>query len=376
MRQIYLDHNANAPLDPAILSFLQNELETLQEGNPSSIHLQGKKNQQKLDNYRKDIARFFNVLPREIIFTSGGTEGATLLLYGFLQNKPFTHVISSHLEHSCIYQTLQYYEQSGVKISFLSADKWGAVHPEQVRQAIQPHTSLITLMAVNNETGVITDIKAIADIALQANIPFIVDGVAWLGKEQVSIPKGVSAIFFSGHKIGTPAGIGFCICRQTLKISPLFLGGPQEYGRRAGTENLLGICALHKAIQLVEEKQDEYSSHMRFIRDLFEKELIKNLGNIQINGSGPRVSNTSNLAFLGVDGETLLMYLDREGLAVSHGSACSSGALEPSRVLLQMGVPLPEARSSIRFSFGRYTSEAEIRSAIKSIIKVVHKLRS
>lgn len=375
MKRIYLDYNATAPIDPRVLKLYVQELEE-DVGNPSSIHHHGRQSRQKLELSRQLIARYFQVKPNEVIFTSGGTEGAALLIQGIMVQKPAGHVISSGVEHACVYQTLKEFEKRGIQTTFLPVGQQGAVRPEDVERAILPHTSLITLMAVNNETGVMTDIEAIAAIAKKANIPFIVDGVAWLGKEQIHIPQGVSALFFSGHKIHAPKGIGFCICRRNLKLVPLFEGGGQEYNRRSGTENLPGIVALAEAIAILEREQDSTIAYMRQMRDQLEKELFNNLPDVIINGLGPRVSNTTNLAFLGVDGETLLMNLDMEGISVSHGSACASGALEPSRILLQMGIPLSQVNSSLRISVGGMTTEEEIRYAAATIIRIVKRLRS
>lgn len=375
MHRIYLDYNASAPLDSQVLKILTKELEE-EKGNPSSVHFHGQQCRRKLEQSRQQIARFFQVKPQEIIFTSGGTEGAALLLEGFMHRHPSGHIISSNAEHACVYHTLKELEKQGAEVTFLPAGVKGAVSPQEVESAIRSETRLITLIAANNETGVMTDIEAIASIAQKAGIPFIVDGVAWLGKEEIRVPSGVSALFFSGHKIYAPKGIGLCLCHQSLKLSPLFVGGGQEYNRRAGTENLPGIVALAEAIALLSREQKKIIAHMRGLRDLLEGELLARLPNVIVNGLGPRVSNTTNLAFLGVDGEALLMNLDREGISVSHGSACSSGALEPSRILLEMGIPLSQARSSIRFSVGRATTTEEIRRAITLIIQVVERLRS
>jgi cysteine desulfurase len=374
MKRIYLDYNASTPLDPRVLKIFIKELE--EEGNPSSIHFHGQQCRRKLEESRLKIAHFFHVKPHEVIFTSGGTEGASMLLRGMMLHTCGGHVISSVAEHACVYQTLKELEREGNEVTFLSTGEWGAVLPEDVEKAIRPHTKFITLMAANNETGVLTDLESIAAIARKANIPLIVDGVAWLGKELVHIPHGVAALFFSGHKIYGPKGIGFCICRQNLKLVPLFIGGGQEFNRRSGTENLPGIVALAEAVYLLEMEQHVIITRMRQLRDQLERDLLARLPNLIVNGLGPRISNTTNLAFLGVDGETLLMNLDLEGISVSHGSACASGALEPSRILLEMGIPLSQARSSLRISVGRMTTEEEIQIAIATIIHVVERLRS
>lgn len=371
--RIYLDFNASTPIDPSVLQAIVQALQ-IECGNPSSMHWHGKMARQKLEQSREAVARFLKVKPQEIIFTSGGTEGAELLINGILWQKPKGHFITSSAEHACVYQLTKELEKKGYEGTFLSPGKWGAVKPEAVRAAIRSDTRLITLMAVNNETGVKTDWEAIAEIAEHANIPFVLDGVALLGKEPFILPKGVSAAFFSGHKIYAPKGIGFCFCRQSLKLVPTFVGGSHEFNRRAGTENLSGIIALAAAIGIIEKDQKVITDHLKTMRDLLEKGLTQLTG-VTVNGQGPRVANTSNLSFSGVDGETLLMRLDMEGISVSHGSACSSGALEPSRILLNMDIPLAEARSAIRFSVGRTTTQTEINQAINIITKIVNELR-
>ena len=260
-------------------------------------------------------------------------------------------------------------------MTFLPTGVYGAVNPADVESSICSETCLITLMAVNNETGVLTDIEAIASIADFHGIPFVVDGVAWLGKEKITIPRGVSALFFSGHKFYAPKGIGFCFCRSSLKLEPLFLGGSQEFNHRAGTENVPSIVAMAEAIMLLESEQEIYIQRLRELRDLLESGLQSALPDVRVNGLGPRVSNTSNLAFMGVDGEALLMNLDLEGISVSHGSACSSGALEPSRILLAMGIPLTQVLSSIRFSIGQTTTQKEIERTIDVVVRIVNRLR-
>lgn len=374
MRRIYLDYNAGAPLDRRLLEVLVRQLQQ-EMGNPSSVHFQGQQCRQRLEESRRTVARFFRVQPREVFFTSGGTEGAALLLQGVLRRHSDGQILSSEVEHACVYQTVKAFESRGFDVAFLPVGSWGSVRAEAFAQRLSPQTRLISLMAANNETGVVTDIAAIAAVAQQAGVPFVVDGVGWLGKELVSIPPGVSALFFSGHKIGAPKGVGFCICRSSLKLAPLFFGGEQEFGRRPGTENLPGIVALGEAIALLEQEQVSRIAHMRTLRDQLEKELLFRLPGVEVNGEGPRVSNITNLAFAGVDGETLLMHLDREGISASHGSACTSGALEPSRILLKMGLPLSRVRTSLRFSVGPTTTREEIAEAVEGIIQVVERLR-
>lgn len=367
MTSIYLDNNASTQLDPTIADFIVKNLPLL-KGNPSSSHAAGQSVRALITKVRTSIASYFNVKARELIFTSGGTESVNTGIRGLLQNKKPGHIITSAVEHSCTLAVCKLLETLGYSVSYLPVGPWGAVQPQAIKEAIRPDTQLIALMSVNNETGVKTDVKSIAAIAHEHQIPFFVDAVAQLGKEIIEIPLGVSAMAFSGHKIHALQGIGLLYLRSGVKFQPLIVGGEQEYGRRAGTENVLGILSLAKAIELLSTHDCE---RIEKLRNRFEECLKKEFPGILINGDGPRVSNTSNLAFMGIDGETLLMNLDRAGVAASHGSACSSGSLEPSRVLLGMDLPLERVNSSIRFSLSRLTTDAEIDDALKIIVNIL-----
>lgn len=366
--RIYLDNNASTPLDPRVADFLVQTLPYLQ-GNPSSIHQPGQAVKGMITKARASIASYLHVKPQEVVFTSGGTESINMGIRGLIGQPP-GHIITSSVEHACTIGSCKLLEQQGFDVTFLPAGSYGAVLPEAVRQAIRPDTRLIALMAVNNETGVRTDIPSIASIAQEKKIPFFVDAVAQLGKEEVSIPAGVSAMAFSGHKVHALQGIGMLFLRSGVKWHPLIVGGEQEYGRKAGSENVLGILSLAKAFELF---SPDGIAHMNHLRESFESKLLQALPGtrILINGEGPRTSNVSNLAFMGADGETLLMNLDRNGIAASHGSACSSGSLEPSRVLLGMGLPLERVMGSIRFSFSRLNTMEEVESACRTIIGCV-----
>ncbi len=346
---IYLDNNATTQVLPEVLDVILSELSG-GPANPSSSHFFGREAKKKLSAARELIAAYLKAKPQEILFTSGGTEGLNLLLRPAKE-----HIITSNVEHSAVYRTLQ------GDITYLPVGTYGAVTPEAVKAAITDKTTLIVLSAANNETGVKTNIEAIGNIALQANIPFIVDGVALLGKEHFTIPPGVSAMVFSGHKIHAPKGIGFIYVRSNFKLEPLLTGGDQEFSKRAGTENLAGILGLAKAVELINPGK------METLRDYFEDQLK---GKIEINGTGPRICNTSNLSFTGVDGETLLIGLDQAGIAASHGSACASGALEPSRILQNMGLPRPRVLSSLRFSLSRFTTQQEIDTVIQTLLRL------
>lgn len=364
-QRIYLDNNATTPLDPAVRQILIHD-QTHYFGNPSSTHSFGREAKSRLTQARDTIAKHLGVRSNEIIFTSGATEGLNAILRGLAQHKP-GHIISSDVEHSCVYSTLKDLQKNN-QVTFLKAGLHGAITSDAVRNAIQSDTRFVVLMAVNNETGVKTDINAIAEICSVHQIPFIVDGVALLGKESFTLHPGISAMCFSGHKFHAPKGVGFSFIRSQLKFPSIQTGGEQEMLRRGGTENLSGIIALAEAVKCI---RPEATERMRELRDLFEAEVMKQLPFVTVNGLGSRVVNTSNLAFGEVDGESLLMKFDMMGLAVSHGSACSSGALEPSRVLLNMGIPLKLARSSIRFSLSRFTTEDEVRRAVKIVVNAI-----
>ncbi|MEC7839123.1 MAG: cysteine desulfurase family protein [Chlamydiota bacterium] len=372
--RIYLDNNASTHIDPKVLEAVIDVLKNF-PGNPSSMHTFGQALGRKMTAARDLIAKHLNVRNREIIFTSGASEGMNMLLKGFFDGNYRGHIITSDLEHPCVYNTVKYLEGKGVEVTYLSPGKYGAPKPEDVQNAIRPDTRLVALMAANNETGVKTDINAISALLSQHEIPFFVDAVAYLGKENFFIPDGVTAMVFSGHKIHAPKGIGFVFLRKSQKITPLLVGGGHEYGLRAGTENVSDIVGLAKAVQILDEVLPAATKRVMELRDFFEKEIIEQLGDVLINGEGPRVCNTSNLSFPGVEGETLLANLDMQGIAVSHGSACASGALEPSRVILNMGATREEARSSIRFSLSRYTTRTEIERAISIIVSNVNRLR-
>ncbi len=372
MPAIYLDYNASTPLDPKVFQAMVHALEE-EQANPSSAHSFGKESRKKIERSREIVANYFKVKNSEVIFTSGGTEGAAFLIQGILKNQP-GHVISSSVEHACVYENLKQLNKN-YQVSFLPTGEWGAVKAENIEKEIRQDTRLIALMAVNNETGVMTDIEAIARIAHMRKIPFIIDGVAWLGKAPMHLPLGVSAAFFSGHKIYGPKGIGCCICRSGLKLSPLLVGGNQEFNRRAGTENLSGIIGFAEAIVQMATNEDQMINNIKEMRDFFEKEIQNQLNHVVINGEDPRVCNTSNIAFLGCDGESLLIQFDLQGLAASHGSACSSGALEPSRILREMGLSSERVNSSIRFSLGRMTTKEDIQQAIHIIVNTVNKMR-
>lgn len=363
--RIYLDNNATTFLDPIVKTSLLQFIETV-HGNPSSLHAFGQESRALLDQCRRSVASSLGVQPQEAIFTSSGSEAMNLLIRGFLDPKIKGEIISSNIEHSCVKKTLQYFKNIGFTITELPTGELGAIDPEQLKSSINQETKLIVIMAANNETGVKNDLQQIARFARQANVPCVVDGVALLGKDPFELPLGITGMAFSGHKIHALQGIGVAIVRSK-KLNPVIYGS-QEYGLRGGTENLIGIVSFAEAIKLLKVVSPA-------LRDQFEKEIKAKIEGVSINGLGPRIANTSNVAFDGVDGESLLIALDQAGVAASHGSACSAGALEPSPVLLSMGIPLSKVRSSIRFSLSRFTTHEEIDETVSILQRLIKKMR-
>lgn len=366
---IYLDNNATTLLDPSVLETVHTVLRG-EYGNPSSIHRYGQAAKALLIQATQKVSSFFNVTPQEVIFTSGATEALNMLVKSIPSG---SHLITSSLEHAALLEPLK---RSGCSITYLDPlPNHGMIVREQIQKALKPNTAMIFLMAANNETGIKTDIDDIALLAKEAGIPFVVDGVAILGKEVWKMPEGVEAACFSGHKMHAPAGIGCLIVRKKMKLKPLIVGGAQQNGWRGGTENLAAIVGFAKALECIQEKIPH--AYMLGLRNRFEQRILQAIPDVLIHGlNQPRVSNTTNCAFLGVDGETLLMLLDLAGVAASHGSACSTGALEPSRVLLNMGINPQVVRSSIRFSLSRFTTEEEIDRAVLILADLVRQLRS
>lgn len=371
MERIYLDNNSTTLLDPRVFKAMLADLKG-PPANPSSVHWFGREAKNLLTAARHQSASFFQAQPEEIIFTSGGTESLNLMLRSL---PPKGHLITTAIEHSASYKSIQALEAEGMSVTYLPVGLWGAPLKEQIAGAIQHNTKAVALSASNGETGVKIDLAAIASLCETHRIPLLLDAVSYVGKEILTMMPGISGIAISGHKFHAPKGIGLLYLRSSFKLTPLLTGGNQEYQKRAGTENLAGILGLAEALQILRESQKEITQHILDLRLHFENGLRREMGDLIIHGDGPRLSNTSNIAFLGVDGETLLMHLDLAGIAVSHGSACSSGALEPSRVLTQMGIDKKTARSSLRFSIGRTNTREEIDRAIEICTSIVKKLR-
>lgn len=368
MKRIYLDNNATTAVDPSVLQAMLIDLEG-EPANPSSLHSFGREARARLTQAREQVGAFFSTPANTVRFTSGATESNNLFLRGL---KGEGEIITTAIEHSSIYKTAQSLEK--LKPVYVPVGLWGAPKAQDIEAALSPKTKAIALSAANNETGVKIDVEAISHIAKTHNIPLLIDAVAWVGKEPFSLCPGISALSISGHKFHAPKGIGALLLSTPPPLIPLATGGGQEYMSRAGTENLAGILGLAKALEILSAHQAKITQHLIELCTHFETELKRTFPSLYISGEGPRIAGVSNVAFPGIDGETLLIQLDLAGVASSHGSACASGAMEPSRVLTQMGVPRKVACGSLRFSFSRMNTRKEIDTALERITTLVKKL--
>jgi cysteine desulfurase len=364
MKKIYLDNNATTALDPRVVYSME---KILHSGplNPSSIHYFGQTARQLLTTSRDTIAQFLKVSPKQLLFTASGTEALNFLIRGFYKKGS---ILSSNVEHPAVIETIKSLKAPA---TFLPAGLFGAITAEQIQKAIEKETNLIVLTAANNITGVKTDLESIAHIALEKKIPLIVDGIQILGKENFTIYPGIQGMAFSAHKLHGPTGAGLVFSK--VDLTPQITGGKQESGRRGGTENLLSIVGFAKAIELLLTELPEASRNIKKLRDRLIIGLSTTVNNIVVHGDGPKICNTAHIGFPDIDGETLLLQLDLAGVAVSHGSACSSGGLEPSPILLNMGITRKLVQSSLRFSLSRFTTQEEIDETVAIISKYTSK---
>ncbi len=368
---IYLDNNATTLLDPSVKKEMLSIHSPL---NPSSFHSLGRSSFDLLHKARLFIASFLQVKSKEILFNSGATEGLNFLIRGFTSIFPSFPLISSTIEHPAVLQTLIDLQNKGATLYLLPPSSSGKIDTSSVEATIKS-PSLLVFSAANTETGVKNCLRELSDLALRTNSPLIVDGVGLLGKEFFSIEKGIAAMAFSAHKFHGPLGVGFTYLCDRYTLPPLITGGGQEKGFRSGTENLPGILAMVKALSLVKSSLAFFSQKMKLLRDHFESRLTKELEDVFINGEGPRLVNTSNLSFMGVHGEDLLILLDQNHILASHGTACTSKSLEPSPVLLEMNLPRKRALCSIRFSFSRFNTLKEVNRVCDVLKNLVPQLK-
>ncbi len=375
MRRVYLDNNATTPVLPEVLAAMQPYFGE-HFGNASSIHRHGQETRAAVERAREAVAGLLGARESEIVFTSGGTEGDNLAIFGV--TNPGQHVITSTIEHHAVLNSCKHLEQSGCEVTYVPVDGRGQVNPDDVRRALRPNTQLITIMTANNETGVLQPVEEIGKIAAEADIYFHTDTVQAAGKVAIDVKRiGCDLLSISGHKMHAPQGVGALYVKKGTVLRPMVYGGSHERSRRAGTENVPGTVALGKAAELAQEgfSRDDIEA-MSALRDRLEQAILKAVEGSAVNGRGaPRVPNTTSICFDGIEGEALVIALDLKGLAVSTGAACSSGAIEPSHVLTAMGMSPDQARGSLRFSLGKQSTHDDVEFALSLIPQTVVRLR-
>ena len=377
MRRVYMDANATTPLLPEVMEAMRPYwMEHF--GNASSIHLHGQQARTAVDRARETVAEFFNCHDAEVVFNSGGTEGDNTAIFGLLH--PGDHFITTSIEHSAILQAAQRMEKHGVETTFVAPQPSGLIDPMDVLRAIRPQTRLISVMLANNETGVLQPVEAIGKIAADTGVFFHIDAVQGAGKVKFDVRRfGCHLLSISAHKMHGPKGVGAMFVRRGTPVESLLVGGSHERRRRAGTENVPGIVGLGKAAQLaMHSLEDGTIDRLAGLRDRLETELLQ-LSGTGLNGGGdgvPRVANTSNIWFDQLEGEALVIALDLKGVAVSGGSACHSGATEPSHVLMAMGLDKTRARASLRFSLMKTATDADVDYVLQVVPTAVQHLRA
>jgi cysteine desulfurase len=373
--RIYLDNNATTPVLPDVLEAMRPYFGE-RFGNASSIHRHGQETRAAVEDARASVATLLGCRESEIVFTSGGTEGDNLAIAGLVGSGD--HVITSSVEHHAVMHSCKHLEESGCEVTFLPVDGQCLVDPDDVRRALRPNTKLISIMLANNETGVLQPAEEIGEIATEAEVHFHTDAVQAAGKVPVDVKRiGCDLLSISGHKMHAPQGVGALYVRKGTKIRPLFYGGRHERSRRAGTENVPGIVALGKAAELAKQGFGRGEDRkMASLRDRLEQGILAQVEDVGVNGAGaPRVPNTTNIYFDHIEGESIVIALDLKGLAVSTGAACSSGAIEPSHVLMAMGLRMDQARASIRFSLGKQNTSEDVDFALSLVVDTVARLR-
>jgi cysteine desulfurase len=375
MRRVYMDANATTPLLPEVMEAMRPYwMEHF--GNASSIHQQGQRARTAVDQARETLAEFFGCHAAEVVFTSGGTEGDNTALFGLLH--PGDHMITTSIEHSAVLQAADRLGRDGITTTRIDPLPNGLIDPMDILRAIRPETRLISVMLANNETGVVQPVEEIGKIAAQTGVFFHIDAVQGAGKVPIDVKKiSCHVLAISGHKMYAPKGVGAMFVRKGTPVDPLLVGGSHERRRRAGTENVPAIVALGKAAEIAMHGLESGAMHrVAALRDRLEQGILSQIPGAGVNGAGaPRAANTSNIWFDQVESEALVIALDLKGLAVSGGSACHSGATEPSHVLLAMGLDKTRARASLRFSLLKTATDEDIDYALDVVVTAVGRLR-
>ncbi len=377
MKTIYLDNNATTKVAEEVLEEIKPFFCELY-GNPSSMHTFGGQVGRKIRAAREQVAELLGAEPSEIIFTSCGTESDNTAIKGTLAAVPERRkVITSRVEHPAVLQVCRSLESHGYTIVEIPVDNGGRLDFERLAEQIDDNTAIVSIMYANNETGVIFPVEKIGELCAQRSVVFHTDAVQAVGKIPLNLARSnIDLLSLSGHKLHAPKGVGAMYVRKGTRLQPFMLGGHQEAGRRAGTENVAGIVGLGKACELAAKNIEDENKRVKVLRDKLENAILKSCPDCRLNGDKQnRLPNTSNISFEFIEGEAILLMLDKYGICASSGSACTSGSLEPSHVLRAMGVPFTAAHGSIRFSLSRYNTEEEIDFVIRIMPEIVNRLR-
>ncbi len=378
MNTIYLDNNATTKTDEEVVKAMMPYLLD-NYGNPSSIYKIGRENKKVVEDSREKIAKILNCEPNEIYFTSGGSESDNTAIRGIAysyKNKG-NHIITSKIEHPAVLETCKQLEKEGFEVSYIGTDKNGIVDLEELKKEIKQTTTLITIMFANNEIGTLQPIKEIGEIAKKNNIIFHTDAVQAVGSVLIDVKElNIDSLSLSAHKFYGPKGIGVLYVRKGIKFEKFVNGGHQERNKRAGTENVAGIVGLAKAIELAYRDLEEHNKKIKELRDYYVEQVKEKIPYIKINGDmEKRLPGNSNISFRFIEGEGLLLNLDLKGICASSGSACTSGSLDPSHVLLAIGLPHEIAHGSLRISIGKYNTKEEIDYLVENLVEIVGRLR-
>lgn len=376
--KIYVDNNSTTPVDPrvkkAIIPYLTNKF-----GNPSNLHSFGREAKEAVNKARENVAKTINVSPEEIIFTSCGSEGNNLAIKGVAEanRDKGKHIITSKIEHKCVLESCKYLEKKGFEVTYLPVDENGRVSPKTVENALRDDTILVSIMLANNEIGTIQAIEKIGKILEEKDVYFHTDAVQAIGKIPVDVEKlGVDLLTMSGHKIYATKGIGALYVKEDVNITPLIHGGQQEKGLRAGTENVPEIVGFGKACEIVNKSVEKEGKKLTELHKKLIDGVTNSIEDVRLNGHPEkRLPGNSNFCFRYIEGESLVLKMDEEGIACSTGSACASESLKPSHVLLAIGLSKKEAHGSLRLGFGRFNTEKDVEKILKVLPKKVEELR-
>ena len=374
---IYVDNNATTKVAPevfeAMLPYFKEDY-----GNPSSMHTFGGKVDRNINEARTSVASLLGAAPEEIVFTSSGTESDNTAIWAAIQSNPDKkHIMTSRVEHPAVKNLFEYLSKNGYRVTFIPVDSKGRLDMDYLNRNLTDNTAIVTIMWANNESGVIFPIEKNSQIVKERGAVFHTDAVQAVGKIPIDLNKiDVDMLSLSGHKLHGPKGVGALYVRKGTKFSPFLIGGHQESGRRGGTENVASIVGLGKASELAADYMEEENTRVKQLRNKLESEMLKQIPNTIINGDREnRLTNTTNVSFEYVEGESILLMMDELGVCASSGSACTSGSLEPSHVLRAMGVPFTAAHGSIRFSLSIYNTEEEIDFIIEKLPPIIKRLR-